>query len=248
MLLLLTALLVRAEESAEESAEVPGEVPGEVLDVYEDSEVLRRRAAVITRLKEEGYREGRRKGEYTVFANRSPWRPQVLLHDDGWVRFRRQPPRIHAPGRSFADQGAPTEYLWCLLSPPSCISIGGWIVGPRKYGAIVSKVSDATHEDVRALNDAVARRELAHRLNEDIPADLQAIWSRAELPAADRRTLLYTYWDSRTDTPEGAQARDAIAAYLQGVVQASDEPFAPEELAALNAQRYTREALTLETR
>lgn len=228
-------------------AEPPPEPPpsGEEVIIYEETEVARRRGEVYQALRAEGYRKGRDLGDRTVFLPRSAWKPQVVVYDDGWVALRRSPPRIHAPGRSFADQGRPTEYLLCIIMPTSCISIGGWLVSKRKLDPIKEEVLDATREEVRALNDAVARRELVHRLNEDIPGDLEAIWAREELSPADRHLLLYTYWDTRTETPEGMEARAAIRGFLVGVVQGSATPITAAELARLNAGRESEAPLVL---
>ncbi|MFN7143708.1 MAG: hypothetical protein ACK4YP_08040 [Myxococcota bacterium] len=220
-------------------------VAGETIEVTDSQEVLRRRAAVFQELVDEGYTRRIRRDDRTIFLSEDPWKPRVIVHDDGWVYFKRQPPRLHAPGRSFADQGTPASYLLCIVMPTSCISVGGWLVSPRKLGGVQASVMDETKDEVRAMNDAVARRELGRRLNEDIPRDLERVWARVELPAAQRRALLFEYWDLRTDTPEGESAKRAIEAFLRGVVQQSDTPFTPEELAALNAKRQSLAPLSL---
>lgn len=224
---------------------VGARVAGEEIDVQQSQEVLRKRAELYEALVKEGYVRRLRRNERTVFLSEDPWKPRVIVHDDGWVYFRREPPRLHAPGRSFADQGSPAAYLLCIIMPTSCISVGGLLVSPRKMGAVTAEVMDSTRDKVRAMNDAVARRELGHRLNQDIPRDLDAIWARTELPPEDRRVLLFAYWDTRTDTPEGDAAKGAIEAFLRGVVQQSDTPFSVEELGKLNARRESIDPLDL---
>jgi hypothetical protein len=220
-------------------------VAGEEIVVTPGQEVLEARAKVFQKLVDEGYRRRIRKKDRTVFLSEEPWQPRVIVHDDGWIYFRREPPRIHAPGRSYTDQGTPAAYLLCVIAPTSCISIGGLLVSERKMGWVKAEVMDGTRTSVREMNDAVARRELGHRLNEDIPADLDRIWKRADLPVADRHLLLYEYWDDRTDTPEGDAAKGAIRAFLMGVVQQSDTPFTPAELEGFNAHRVSLHALEL---
>jgi hypothetical protein len=242
-----------AEASAPTAGSSPpplsAKVAGEEIDVNEGREVLRKRAELYEALVREGYVRRRRQGvDRTVFLSEDPWKPQVIVHDDGWVYFKRQPPRIHAPGRSFADQGTPAAYLLCLLAPTSCISVGGWLVSDRKLSGVQGEVLASTQEKIRAMNDAVARREIGRRLNEDIPRDLETVWARTELPASERRALLFAYWDARTDTPEGDAARLAIEAFLRGVVQQSDAPFPEAELAALNAKRQSERPLDLAPR
>lgn len=228
----------------------PPQVRGrDEIDVQQGTpETLRKRAEVYQQLRELGYRKGKRKGEFQVFLSYNPWEPRVFVHDDGWILTKRQPPRIHAPGQSFADQGPKRAYLWCLIVPTACISVGGWVVSDRKLAPRIAEVYDQTAPQVRALNDAVAREAMSTRLNETIPKDLEAIWARQEVPPQERRKLLFLYWDTRTDTPEGQAAREAIEAFLLGVVQTSEQPFSREELEQLNEGRSSREPLELSRR
>ena len=211
-----------------------------------DREVARARDALKLRLREEGYRRSDRRGDYTVFKNDVPWRPQVWLHDDGWVSLRRQPPRIHSPGHSFADQGSPLNYLWCIPTlMTACVSVGGWSIGPRKYTALKSDVLDDTRTEVRTLNDAVVREHLGQRVYKDIPSDLDTIWKETTQPAETRRRVIFLYWDSRLENEAGFAAKEAIRAYILGVVQVSGEPFGEAELTALNEGRQSLDPLLL---
>lgn len=240
-----------AEPAAEPGSQPPpvgARVAGEEIDVIRSEEVLRKRAELYEALVHEGYVRRLRRDDRTVFLSETPWKPRVIVHDDGWVYFRREPPRLHAPGKSFSDQGTPASYLLCIIMPTACVSVGGWVVSPRKKDAVESALVDSTRDKVRALNDAVARRELGARLNQDIPRDLEAIWTRSELAPEHRRVLLFAYWDTRTDTPEGRAAKGAVEAFLRGVVQQSNTPFAADELAALNAGRESIDPLDLSPR
>ncbi len=241
---MLTFLLASGVAFAADDPPPPGE-PKEVLVIQEGSEVLRRRAELFQKLDQVGYRKGVRRGEWQVFNSETPWEPRVLVHDDGWVELKRAPPRVHPPGRSFSDEGSPAEYLWCVLAPPFCVSVGGWVVGERKLQGARAEVLDGLRIEVDALNDAVARRELARRVNTEIPKDLERVWAHADVAPSERRRLLFVYWDTRTDTPEGEQAREAIRAFLIGVVQQSAEPFTAEELRGLNAARGAPSPLAL---
>ncbi len=208
-------------------------------------EIRRKRAELYQELRDQGYRKGARKGDYQVFLSPTPWKPRVFVHDDGWVTVKRQPPRIHAPGRSFADEGNRAEYLWCILAPTACVSVGGWVVSERKLARQKQEVYEATRQAARELNDAVARDALGNRLNEVIPADLERIWLQP-LPGEERRRLLFMYWDTRTDTPEGHAAQGVIQDFLNAVVQSAADPFTVAELAAWNTTRSSVEALALE--
>jgi hypothetical protein len=241
---LLAIALARAADDA--PAALPTPAPPMEIDVNESAEVLRRRAEVYAVLEAQGYRKGRDLGDRTVFLPESPWQPRVVVHDDGYVYFRPQPPRIHAPGRSFSNQGNRAEYLLCIVAPLACVSPGSLIVAPRKEAWVKEQVLDATHEPVKQLNDAVARRAGEVRVNVDIPNDLARIWGDEAMGWDTRRAVLFEYWDSRTDTEEGEAAKQAIEAFLRGEVQQSEHPYTAEELAALNAKRESERPLILD--
>lgn len=224
---------------APSTAAPDGPEAGVIIEIFADPAVARARAQLFQDLKDQGYRKGDHKDDRTVFKSYVPYHPRVIVHDDGWVYLQREPPRVHIPGKTFADQGAPANYLWCILAPTACVSIGGWLVGPRKYQAMEGDILDAVHQDVNKLNDAVARKQLELRVNNDIPADCDRIWGQ-ELPAESRRRLLYTYWDTRLDTPEGDVARAAIMRFIKGVVMQSGAPFSAAEVAEMNEHRSCR--------
>jgi len=243
-LCLLVALpLALAEEPAapapDAAAPADDDEPSVTIEIFADPAVARARAQLFQDLKDQGYRKGDHKDDRTVFKSYVPYHPRVIVHDDGWVYLQREPPRVHIPGKTFADQGAPANYLWCILAPTACVSIGGWMVGPRKYQALEGDILDAVHQDVNKLNDAVARKQLELRVNNDIPADCEQIWAQA-LPVEIRRRLLYTYWDTRLDTPEGDIARAAIMRFIKGEVMQSGQPFTAAEVAEMNEHRSCR--------
>lgn len=243
---ILLASLARADDAPAPDSSSEPEVPPSATIVIEADRIRRAREALFQTLKTEGYTRKERVGEYTVFKNTSPWKPQVWVHDDGWVSVKRQPPRVHSPFHTFSDQGSPAEYLLCVIMPTACVSMGGWLLGEHKYERQEQLVLDSTHAQVRALNDAVAREALSNRVEEQIPADLDRIWQDGARSVADRHLLLYTYWDTRTDTEEGDAARQAIENYLDAVVQTSQNPFTDEELTALNTRRQSELPLHLD--
>jgi hypothetical protein len=229
------------------TAETPAEpAPDEELDVVAGpTKVTRARAALYQSLRDRGYRKGKREGAFQVFVDRNPWKPRILVHDDGWVTVRRAPPRIRPPGVDFADQARPQDWLWCAIAPTACVSLGGWFVGERKMQPQIARAYDSTRDEVRALHDAVAEAAFETRLNRDVPAQLEALWA-AQAPAGERRRALYTFWDSRAeDNPEGRAVRQAVADFLDAIVQTSPEPFTEAELATLNTTRRSRDPLVL---
>lgn len=239
LLALVGSLPAHADDpiSAAEPAPVDAPVPGITVDIFADPAVARARAQLFQDLRDQGYRKGDHSNDRTIFKSYVPYHPRVIVHDDGWVYLQREPPRVHIPGKTFSDQGAPANYLWCILAPTACVSIGGWMVGPRKYQAMEGDILDAVHQDVNNLNDAVARKQLELRVNTDIPADCEQIWAE-NVPAETRRRLLYTYWDTRLDTPEGDVARAAVMRFIKGVVMQSEAPFTADEISEMNTHRH----------
>lgn len=71
------------------------------------------------------------------------------------------------------------------------------------------------------------------------------IWSGRAFSRGCSSGSCCSYWDERTETPEGEQARLAVERFLNGVVQVSDTPIEAEELAAFNARRQVERELRL---
>ena len=218
----------------------------ETMIVTGDAAVMKARDDLSLKLRSEGYKRSERSGDYTVFKNDIGYRPQVWVHDDGWILVKPQPVRVRSPGHSFADQGSPLNYLWCIPTlMTACVSVGSGALGPRQYDGVRGDLVDATRPEVARLNDAVVRAHLSRRLYKDIPADLERIWNDDQQSVAERHRMLFLFWDSRTDTDAGRSAKDAIRAFLIGVVQSSANPYATAELATLNATRQSVDPLAL---
>jgi hypothetical protein len=267
MLLLLYSLSLAAEPPAEAPSELPEaspeeipfeeipfeeipfeEIPFEEIDVYALPDVARARDELVQQLRQEGYRKSRRYDGYTVYRHNLPYHPTVVIHDDGWIQVKRENIRIHAPGHTFASDGAPLEYVKCIFMPTACISVGGLLISPRKYRGMVEEVYDATRPEVTAFNDAVARNATSRRVNYDIPAMLEGVWQDTGLSPEARRLQIFEFWDSRTDTPEGEQIRQAVEAFMVAVIQRSSTPYTSAELASFNARRTAPRPLILPIR
>jgi hypothetical protein len=218
----------------------------ETVYVTGDAAVMKARDDLALKLRSEGYKRNERSGEYTVFKNDIGYRPQVWVHDDGWILIKPQPLRIRSPGHSFADQGSPLNYLWCIPTlMTACVSVGSGALGPRQYDGVRGDLVDSTRNEVARLNDAVVRSHLSRRLYKDIPADLEKIWGDTAQSAVERQRLVFLFWDSRTENEAGKAAREAIKSFILGVVQPSADRFTTESLAALNAKRTSLDPLEL---
>ncbi|MCC7384502.1 MAG: hypothetical protein IT384_21825 [Deltaproteobacteria bacterium] len=107
-------------------------------------------------------------------------------------------------------------------------------------------------EETRALRLEMCDRARAEALKEsivDLGHRLRRIWSRSDLPAAERRRLLFDLWDECGETEPGdataqaaAMARTTILAFVRRQLPpGSADAYRPEELLALNERRVSRE-------
>src|SRR5205085_12557396 len=86
-----------------------------------------------------------------------------------------------------------------------------------------------------------------------LPGELEALWRRPDLTAAERRATLFQLWDDLLEGPgasgeeEEAQAarraRTELLRFIRRALPASSpEAFTSAELARLNARRRSRES------
>lgn len=241
-------------EPDEGNAQTEAVVSKEEITIYGEAEVLRRRGEVIQTLRHLGYREGRRKNGRTVMVPKTPYKPSVVLDDDGWMQVKRSPIRFDPPGDSN------WRYLWCLppfTITPTCIQVGGQVIGRRKLGHFKEDVVRATRYGMHEWQDAVIALAMDQRLGTEIPDMLDATWTTGtpfgiEGPTLEshekRRAAILRFWSSRSCLPEGAAVRDVVATFVEAEIQMSDHPASAEEIAAANeAQRcYDAQLFTIE--
>jgi hypothetical protein len=226
--------------------------PDETIYV-EDQAVLRARAEVGLSLRELGYERKTVRHGREIYVNEDPWKPQVLVDDDGWMLVRRAPPSFGKPDLPGIWSG-PLGYLVCLAAPTSCIHIGGWIVTKRRLQWQEYAVVEQSRDSMERYQEAVIARNLRLRTGEELPALLEALWERGEHPAggpplptpAARRAALLDLWATRTCNEWGDEVREVVRLYLQYEVQASTTPFTAEEIAAANARRSCEQELVIE--
>ncbi len=248
--LLLCSMGADADTGSPEDTGAISATPVEEMTVYGEQEILRRRGELIQNLKHMGYREGRRRDGRTVFVPRVPYRPTVILDDDAWMEIKRTPVRIDPPGDTN------WRYLWCL--PPftvtaACVQVGGQVIGRRKLSPFKADVVRATRYELREWQQAVIANAMEQRINEELPDMLDATWTTGRPMGdggpfleshEDRRAAVFRFWASRSCVPEGAQVREAVAAFIEAEIQTSSHPATREELDAANgSQRCSGAAL-----
>ena len=202
-----------------------------------------RRQEVIDAAKQDGYVREVRKGDRTILRHESPYKGELVLHDDGRAILKRQPVRFEPP---FGKNKTAASYLWCVIVP-LCIRPSGQTVSPRRFRSYERAALANVAPEIREWNDAIADVGLDLRL-ERLPEQMQALWDDGT-PLDDgaristysgRRAALFQFWNSRTETSQGEEVRDAVESFIRGVVQPSEHPFRDEEIARLNRKRTVR--------
>lgn len=226
--------------------------PGEVITVYGEAEVQRNRAALESLIVDQGYLEGKRRGDRTIFRPEVPWKPSVIVHDEGFVELKRSPIRWMPPGR----KDRPLNNLWCVPPfTPMCIRIGGLVVAESKLTPQKTRVLEEIHDQAERWRQAIVDQATWTRVNDEVPARIQATWETGaplegdgpplEDRAARRRALL-AFWASRSDTREGDMVAQVVADFIAEVVQSSPWPVTAEELAEANRAAAGKRTLRLE--
>lgn len=226
--------MARAEDPAPEAVSEEVTVWG--------SAVERARDAVEQQIVDLGYDRVKDRGDRTVFRASTAWKGKVVLTDEGTLLVRRTGPRFREmepiPGTRFRP------YPLCLVVPTACLSMGAWTVSDRRWGQIEDRVADATATPLSEMSAAMADRSVQHTV-EMLPDRLEDLWTTGAplgagpplASAAERRAALFVFWDTRTENEWGAQVREVVVSFVLGRVQASNDPFTPEEMATFQANR-----------
>lgn len=253
--LLLASPTARAEEpspetSAETSERTDAEVTVEAEDdsddeliVFGDLQIAERKRELDVGIRNQGYRAGDRKDGRTVYRPEIPWKPTVVVHDDGFVQLKRSPVRFAPPGQT--SSSSKLRYLWCLPPlTPMCLRVGGQVVSKKKLDPQKARVLVATHDHVEGWTDAIAAKATSEKVGQTLPDALDRLWlDGVPLRGRDgrhatpdlRRADMLDMWASRTCTPEGDAVAEVIALFLEYEVHDSPFPTTPEEQEAANS-------------
>jgi hypothetical protein len=242
------------DPAAAESGEAAGELeePDEVLYV-DDQAVVRAREELGLALRELGYARRRTRNGREIYVNEVPWKPQVVVDDDGWMVVRRAPPSFGKPDLPGIWNG-PLGYIICVANPTACVHIGGWVISDRKLAWHKEAVVSHTVPTMDRYEEALVDRAFGQRTGEWIPASLEALWERGEPiegPGVletypERRAAMLELWTSRNCNEWGAAVRAVVRDYMQYEVQAGPHPFTAEEVAWANIARHCEEPLSID--
>jgi len=226
---------------------------GETIIVTDESEVAAARLELTEALTRSGYEKKRARGGRTVYVAEAPWKPKVIVDEDGWMLMRRRPvvlTRPDLPDVWFAD--TPLEYLTCVVAPPLCVRIGGLVISDRKLNHRKAEIMAHAGDELNAWSEAKASLYAQTRLFEELPAALDTVWYEGLTPegeslpgVAERKAWILELWMTRTDNDWGDAARGVVEDFMAYVIQASNEPFTEAEIAAANARRTCRRELHL---
>ncbi|MBN2797895.1 MAG: hypothetical protein JXX28_01995 [Deltaproteobacteria bacterium] len=214
------------------------------------------RQEVLRDLKAQGYTDRFEEDGYVLMRHPEPWKGQVYVYDDGWVRMRRQRPRIEARETSIAARGSLLAYGNCLIHPIRCMRVGGWVVSRARFQAQKGRVLRDIEEDSAVYGDRVADLAVEQSVAA-LPARLEALWEQGDPLRGDgpplatyaaRRAALLEGWDQLTCTPWGDAMRQGMEGFLIAEVQTSDHPVTAAELDRLNRGRSCPRPLELPTR
>lgn len=223
--------------------------------VSDEMAVQEAREAIAKELVAMGY-AAKRKGDRIFYEHETSWRNTVIIHDDGWMYIRKRRPHVRRPainaGKWWEDVPV-IEWSPCLLNPLACVSLGGFTVRPQLIEQDKERVAESAGDLVADYGDAIAGRELAKKIYEEIPDWLDGVWYDGvdswknvpiETPSDRRRTIL-DFWISRTDNPYGNAVRVTVEQYMLYEIQTSNTPFTADEIAWANDTRHCERELVL---
>lgn len=224
----------------------------EEIVVHAQRELEAARREITEKLQEAGYTRVIERDGKTIYRHPQPFKGQVVVDDDGWVEFERQPIRLDPPDLGKRENTV-GDWMGCLLWPTACIKTGGQIVSRSKLGHYERRVIEHVQGDVETWNARIADMATTRKVAE-LPARLEALWEHGQplqgeghlATPAQRRQAILEYWGSRTDTPWGEEIRAAVEAFCRGVVQRSEHPFTEAEIEAFNARSRAARPFSLQ--
>lgn len=216
------------------------EVNEEVV-VLGDGSAAAWRQALDEEIRELGYREGIRRGNETIYRAEDSWKPRIVVSDDGFAVFKREPPHV---GPMANGPWGNVGRAICI-PPIVCGYFDGWMVSDRRYRGVRDRTTGELADELRGWREAVADEAFRWRLDYEIPQALAAVWTdgtplKAGAPALPtpeaRRAALLDFWATRNDTDDGRVVQELVEAWLASEVQASEWPVTAAEADAAEAR------------
>ena len=221
--------------------------PGEILVVGPGNNVAQKREELGGALRDLGYGNMKRRGDWSVYLADAPWYPKVMVHDSGYMMIKRR--GVHFKLPEIADWGGlekPLEVALCLVQPTSCIRVHGLLVSKRRLRWKEQEVVDQTRKQMTAFQDSIANANLAERIAGLVEV-LNLLWregiqpeatERLESPQA-RRLAIVEMWQALASNHWGDTVRSHIEVFVDDVIQVSSTPFTQEEVEKANQGRQS---------
>ena len=206
----------------------------EEIIVYGQREVDRRRKILDQNLQNNGYRDGKRRGDKVIYRPETVWKPSVHVYDSGWVDLKKTPPRFEPWIKGHADNK--WRYLSCIPPfTPMCIRASGWLISKRRAQHSKTEVIDQHVGDIQFWQEAVVGAGTRQRLEVNLPDQLDMIWA-SDRSYTEKRQEIISLWATRTCTQEGDAAAEVIGAFIEYEIQESQHPLTPEEIKSAKEQ------------
>ncbi|MCB9675746.1 MAG: hypothetical protein H6737_11550 [Alphaproteobacteria bacterium] len=224
--------------------------------VYAQLRVEQAREKVIEDLLDLGYTKVIEKGDAIVLRNEATWKGDVWLHDDGWMRIKRQPVQVQAPATPWGKKNSAGAWAGCVLYPFACVRPGGQLVGTRKFRAVEDRTASAVNPGVSEWSDRVADLAVDTKVDA-LPDRLQSLWDDGvpmeegapTLATVDeRKAAILKYWETRTETPWGEAIRQAVEGFVLGEIQGTANEFTDAEIDAFNQRSRAGRPFSLDRR
>lgn len=199
--------------------------------------------AVRERLHGEGYFKLIGLGERSFFVNSRPWKPWVMVHEQGFARIRGVPVMPLPPGPStmLDPYGEP------LPKPSGGVTANFQTQSMRavrnqrerlaeKLEPLLADVRDA-HWEIAKFDRIAAVRDSLARIWFDETSPEGVVLPN---PAA-RREAIAALWLHTEPDEAGALIRGVVGTFIDEEVQTSSDPFLPDEVAEVDAARSCTE-------
>ena len=220
VVVLAIGLAVAAEPPAS-----PWSEPGEELVVHADGDLSAARAALERAIADAGFQRRRDRDGRTVFPRSAPWKPKLILYDDGRMELR-------------THTLVPLAVVPRLRGGGYRLDFAGVFSTRRQVGSAEGEIVDSLSEELVAWRDALWRRGLAERRSRLREEMLHAWFDGVDpdglpLPSRGRRRRwLVEQWLDTANNDAGAAVRTDIEVFIDEIVQRSDSPFTRQEFEA----------------
>ena len=218
-------------ESVENLESIILEPPAIEIIVFGENDVHMKRKELEDVLFKQGYESGIDKGDKIIYRPQTAWKPSVVLHDSGFVAFKRTPPRFE----SYVNTNSWSDYLYCL--PPltlMCIKASGWMVSNRRLRHVKTDLVEESRNELEAWQKSIVAFSSQIRLQETIPTLLENLWQDGlnennETSVEQAKETIAEFWKTRACNDIGNEARSIVLEFIEEEIQTTEHAFIQHE-------------------